>query len=132
MKNTYNKIFLKYFHNRKQSGLMNSPSLQARVSNPICGDNLNLFIKIDTNAIIIDAKFLTNGCAATIAIASFGTEDIIGKSLLDIKKISSEELKEGVGGLPSNKGHAAALFIQAIKKSLKKLIGSQKSILIKE
>ena len=90
-------------------------NLISEVTNPICGDELQLFINIKKNKIVNDAKFLTSGCASTIAIASYGTEHIIGKPMNEIKIINSPELQEGVGGLPANKNHASALFIEAIK-----------------
>ena len=116
MNDAYNKTFMKYFHQRTQSGIIESADLKSEVTNPICGDELQLFINIKKNKIVNDAKFLTSGCASTIAIAAYGTEYIIGKSMNEIKTLSSSELKEGVGGLPANKNHAAALFIEAIKK----------------
>jgi len=115
MEESYSKTFMKYFHQRKQAGTIQSPDLQSKVSNPICGDEIHLFI-VKNNDQVIDAKFLTSGCASTIAIASFGTEYIIGKSLNEIKKITSSDLQKGIGGLPVNKNHASTLFIEAIKK----------------
>jgi len=115
MEESYSKTFMKYFHQREHAGIIESADLKSEVSNPVCGDELQLFISIDKNNIIVDAKFLTSGCASTIAIASYGTEHIIGKPMNEIKIINSPELQEGVGGLPSNKNHASALFIEAIK-----------------
>ncbi|MBR73858.1 MAG: iron-sulfur cluster assembly scaffold protein [Dehalococcoidaceae bacterium] len=115
MEESYSKNFMRYFHQRIQAGTMQSPDLQSRVSNPVCGDELQLFISLNNNT-FVDAKFLTSGCASTIAIASYGTEYIVGKSISTLKKITSMELQKGIGGLPTNKKHASALFIQAIKK----------------
>tara|TARA_Y100001970_G_scaffold269702_1_gene362583 strand:- start:45970 stop:46338 length:369 start_codon:yes stop_codon:yes gene_type:complete len=115
MEESYSKNFMRYFHQRIQAGTMQSPDLQSRVSNPVCGDELQLFISLNNNT-VVDAKFLTSGCASTIAIASYGAEYIVGKSISTLKKITSMELQKGIGGLPANKKHASALFIQAIKK----------------
>ena len=115
MEDFYSKNFMKYFHQRIHAGIIKCPDLQSKVSNPICGDELHLFIS-KNNEQIVDAKFLTSGCASTIAIASYGTEYIIGKSLNEVQKITPPELQKGVGGLPANKKHASALFIEAIKQ----------------
>ena len=71
MEESYSKTFMKYFHQREHAGIIESADLKSEVSNPVCGDELQLFISIDKNNIIVDAKFLTSGCASTIAIASY-------------------------------------------------------------
>jgi nitrogen fixation NifU-like protein len=88
-----------------------------RVGNPVCGDIMELYIKVHNN-IIIDAKFKTFGCGAAIATSSMVTELIKSKSIDEAENISNKAVAEALGGLPPIKMHCSVLAEEALKKAL--------------
>ncbi len=98
-------------------GEMENPDGIGEAQNPVCGDSMRLFIKLEENR-IIDAKFLTFGCAAAIASSSIATEMIKGKTLEDALTISNEMVSEALGGLPPTKAHCSVLAEQAINAAV--------------
>lgn len=88
------------------------------VGNPICGDIMRMFIKVE-NDIIVDAKFKTFGCGAAIATSSMVTEMVKGKTLEEALKISNKAVAEALGGLPPIKMHCSMLAEEALRSALK-------------
>jgi nitrogen fixation NifU-like protein len=78
---------------------------------------MRLFIKVEENR-VIDAKFLTFGCAAAIASSSITTEMIRGKTLEEILRISNQTVAEALGGLPPTKIHCSVLAEDAINAAV--------------
>ena len=98
-------------------GEMENPDGVGNAQNPVCGDTMRLFIKLEENR-IIDAKFLTFGCAAAIASSSITTEMIKGKTLDEALMISNGMVSEALGGLPPTKAHCSVLAEQAVKAAV--------------
>ena len=98
-------------------GEMENPDGVGDAQNPVCGDTMRLFIKLEENR-IIDAKFLTFGCAAAIASSSITTEMIKGKTLDEALTISNGMVSEALGGLPPTKAHCSVLAEQAVKAAV--------------
>lgn len=88
------------------------------VGNPICGDVMKMFLKIENN-IITDAKFKTFGCGAAVATSSMVTEMVKGKSIEEALNISNKAVAEALGGLPSVKMHCSVLAEEALRSALK-------------
>lgn len=88
-------------------------------SNPTgsCGDNLELFLKIDRDQ-IRDARFMTNGCMHTIACGSALTTLLKGQSVDKASNLSYLEIEAEVGGLPENHMHCATLAEGALDQAL--------------
>lgn len=87
------------------------------VGNPICGDVMKMYIKIE-NGIIIDAKFKTFGCGAAISTSSMVTEMVKGKTIEEALKISNKAVAEALGGLPPIKLHCSVLAEEALRSAL--------------
>ena len=86
--------------------------------NPVCGDMMIIYLKIDDNK-INEIKFKTFGCAAAIATSSMITEMAKGKALKDAYNISREDVAEELGGLPDVKMHCSNLAADALKEAIK-------------
>ncbi|MDP8299470.1 MAG: Fe-S cluster assembly scaffold protein NifU [Candidatus Tantalella remota] len=114
----YSEIVMEHFSNPRNVGEMKDPSGRGKVGNPVCGDIMELFIKVDENEIIEDAKFRTFGCGAAIASSSILTEMIKGKSIEEARKISNEAVVDALGGLPSVKRHCSVLAEEALTKAI--------------
>ena len=116
----YSKKVLKEFMHPKNMGKIKNPDGVGRVGNPLCGDIMWVYIKVDkkTNK-IKDIKFKTFGCAAAIATSSMITQLAKGKKLKDAEKISINEIANSLKGLPPIKMHCSALATEALREAIK-------------
>ena len=76
----YSKKVMKHFRNPRNVGEIENPDGAGRVGNPVCGDVMEIYIKVKDDK-IVDAKFKTFGCGAAIATSSMVTEMVKGKKL---------------------------------------------------
>ncbi len=113
----YSDLVMDHFANPRNMGDMENPSGVGNVGNPVCGDMMRLYLKIE-NDVIVDARFKTFGCGAAIASSSILTEMLKGKKIEDALKISYEAVAEALGGLPPTKMHCSVLAEDALKKAL--------------
>lgn len=104
--------------NPRNVGELPDASGVGTVGNPICGDVMKMFIKIE-NDVIVDAKFKTFGCGAAVATSSMVTEMVKGKSIEEALKISNKAVAEALGGLPPIKMHCSVLAEEALRSALK-------------
>ncbi len=87
------------------------------VGNPVCGDVMRLYIKVDKD-VITDAKFKTFGCGAAIATSSMVTDLVKGKTVGEALKVSNAAVAEALGGLPKVKMHCSVLAEEALRSAL--------------
>ena len=90
---------------------------EGTVGNPICGDQMRMFLQIKDDK-IIDVKWKTYGCASAIASTSALSELAKGKSLDEALKIGPEEIAEFLGGLPKHKFHCSVLGHEALAAAI--------------
>ena len=107
-----------HFTNPRNVGEIPDASGIGNVGNPICGDVMRMYLKIE-NGVIVDAKFKTFGCGAAVATSSMVTELVKGKSIDEALKISNKAVAEALGGLPAIKMHCSVLAEQALRAALK-------------
>jgi nitrogen fixation NifU-like protein len=113
----YNQIVIDHLKHPRNMGEMESPDGVGEAQNPVCGDTMRLFIKVETDR-IIDATFLTFGCGAAIASSSIATEMIKGKRIDEALMISDLAITEALGGLPPTKVHCSVLAEKAISAAI--------------
>lgn len=111
--------------NPRNVGEMESPSGVGKIGNPVCGDIMELSIKVEEDT-IVDAKFRTFGCGAAIAASSIVTEIIKGKNVDEALKLSADEVADALDGLPPVKKHCSVLGVEALQKALADYRGKQK------
>ena len=114
----YSEKVMDHFSNPRNVGQMDNPSGVGKVGNPVCGDIMELSIKVDENGIITDAKFRTFGCGAAIATSSILTELVKGKAIGEAQKLSNKAVVEALDGLPKVKVHCSVLAEEALKKAI--------------
>ena len=117
MSPVYSEKVMEHFRNPRNVGEMENPDGTGHVGNPVCGDIMELYIKVKDN-IITDAKFKTFGCGAAIATSSMVTELVKGKSIDEALKISNRVVAEALGGLPAIKMHCSVLAEEALKSAI--------------
>ena len=118
-KGPYSPKVMEHFLNPKNMGEIPDASGVGEVGNPSCGDVMRLYLKINDDGIIEDAKFMTFGCGAAIASSSMVTEMIKGKTIEEALKVTNETVAEALGGLPPAKIHCSVLAQQAIEAAIK-------------
>jgi len=114
----YSKKVMEHFQNPRNVGEMENPDGVGRVGNPVCGDVMELYIKVEDNK-IIDVKFKTFGCGAAIATSSMITEMVKGKTIEEALRISNRAVAEALDGLPPVKMHCSVLAEDALKAAIK-------------
>ncbi len=114
----YSEKVMDHFRNPRNVGIIENADGVGEVGNPVCGDIMKIYLKIDNN-IISDVKFETFGCGSAIASSSMATEMIKGKPLDEALKVTNRAVTEALDGLPAHKIHCSVLAEEAIKKAVK-------------
>lgn len=116
----YSALVLEHFRNPRNAGKLVNASAEVQAANPVCGDILELAVRVK-NGGITEARFLCRGCATAIACASFLTERLTDCSVAEARSITAENISDGLGVLPPATFHAAQLAIDALGLVLEKL-----------
>ena len=106
-----------HFNNPRNVGEIENADGIGKVGNPVCGDVMKLYIKVE-NDVITDAKFKTFGCGAAIATSSMVTELVKGKTIDEAMSLSNRAVAEALGGLPPIKMHCSVLAEDALKSAI--------------
>jgi len=123
----YSTELLDHFQNPRNAGQVEAPDRTARLENPVCGDILELSVKLEkrlepTNpdaTRIADIRFRAKGCVPTMACGSAITELVKGRTVAEARNLSREELIRKVGGLPPASEHASYLAIDTLAALLR-------------
>ncbi|MCK5059139.1 MAG: Fe-S cluster assembly scaffold protein NifU [Candidatus Aminicenantes bacterium] len=120
MKSTqYSEKVLDHFRNPRNVGALEGEDVYTgRVGNPVCGDLMEIYIKVEDNK-IEDIKLKTFGCGSAIATASMVTEMARGKTLEEAEKITRQDVADELDGLPPIKMHCSNLAADALKDAIK-------------
>jgi len=113
----YSEIVLDHFRNPRNIGEIVDPDGVGSVGNPVCGDLMEVYIKVKDSR-IEDIKFKTFGCGAAIAVSSMLTEMAKGKTLDEAMKITNKSVAHALGGLPKNKLHCSNLGADALHSAI--------------
>ncbi|MFA6130334.1 MAG: Fe-S cluster assembly scaffold protein NifU [Candidatus Omnitrophota bacterium] len=114
----YSEKVMDHFTNPRNVGEIINASGIGTVGNPVCGDVMKMYLKIE-NEIIVDVKFKTFGCGAAVATSSMVTEMVKGKSITEALTITNSAVAEALGGLPPVKMHCSVLAEEALRSALK-------------
>jgi nitrogen fixation NifU-like protein len=114
----YSEKVMDHFLHPRNVGEIPDANGIGNVGNPICGDVMRMYIKVENN-VIVDAKFKTFGCGAAISTSSMVTEMVKGKTIDEALKISNKAVAEALGGLPPVKMHCSVLAEEALRSAIK-------------
>ena len=118
MDNTqYNEKVMQHFLHPHNVGDLPDANGIGNVGNPVCGDIMRLYIKVEQGR-IADAKFKTFGCGAAIATSSMVTDLVKGKTIEEALEISNKAVAEALGGLPKIKMHCSVLAEEALRAAI--------------
>jgi nitrogen fixation protein NifU and related proteins len=113
----YSDIVLDHAEHPRNQGVLEDANARGYQMNPVCGDVLSLMLRIEDGR-IAEARFMTEGCTASVATSSIITEMVTGLTLEEADELTHEDIDEAVGGLPASKLHSAALVIGALKQAI--------------
>jgi len=113
----YNQKVMDHFMNPRNVGEITDADGEGTVGNPVCGDLMTFYIKVNHER-ISDVKFKTFGCGAAIAVSSIVSEMAKGKTLDEAMEITNKMVAEELGGLPKNKLHCSNLGADALHKAI--------------
>ena len=113
----YSAAVLDHFKNPRNAGELPGATAVVEVSNPACGDILQLAARLE-NGRISEARFKTRGCVTSIACSSLLTELLAGKTPDEAAQITAEQISDALGGLPSATFHGSQLARDAVEALL--------------
>jgi nitrogen fixation NifU-like protein len=114
----YSKKVMEHFMNPRNVGVIDNPDGYGKVGNPVCGDVMEIYIKVKDD-IIKDIKFKTFGCGSAIATSSMVTELAKGKHVDKALKITRNDVADELEGLPPQKMHCSNLAADALREAIK-------------
>ena len=116
----YSEAVLDHFQNPRNAGTLDAATATVSVENPVCGDILELSVRMEAGR-IAEARFRTRGCVTALACSSLLTELLRGKTSAEARAITWEQISEALGGLPPATLHGAQLARVAVQALLAKL-----------
>ena len=114
----YSEKVMDHFNNPRNVGEIENASGVGTVGNAKCGDIMRIYLDIDENQVIRDAKFKTFGCGAAVATSSMATELVVGKTVQEALKVTNKAVMDALDGLPPVKVHCSLLAEEAIHAAL--------------
>ena len=113
----YSEVLLDHFRNPRNAGPLLNADGVGEVEDPTCGDLAKISIRVSGNR-ISEARFQTYGCGPSIAAASLATELVRGMTLDEAGSLAADRIEAGLGGLPSDRRHAARVVAEAIRAAV--------------
>lgn len=117
----YSEKVMEHFDSPHNMGEMEDPDAVGNAGNPVCGDQMRIFLKVE-DGMITEIKFKTFGCAAAIATSSMITDLAKGKTLEEAYNITQEDVAASLDGLPQVKMHCSNLASDALRDAIKEYI----------
>ena len=112
----FNEIICEHFMNPKNVGEMEKPDYVVEIGNPVCGDTIHMFLKVNNEQTITDVSYLAYGCSTSIATASIMSEVIKEKRFDTISKITRENVEEMLGELEPAQYHCIDIGLNIVSQ----------------
>ena len=96
MDDLYRDNIIDHYQNPRNYGTLENPDISYQDSNPVCGDEIRIDLKVQDGR-VVDARFNGRGCSISQASASMLVEDIIGKSLDEVRHIEKQDILDMLG-----------------------------------
>ncbi|MFA6228365.1 MAG: iron-sulfur cluster assembly scaffold protein [Patescibacteria group bacterium] len=127
----YTEKVMDHFSHPRNQGVIENASGVGQVGNPVCGDVMKVYIKVEADKqgedVIKDIKFETLGCGAAIATSSMLTEMVKGKTIAEALKVGKLDIANELDGLPEAKLHCSILAHDALAAAVKEYEGKKQT-----
>jgi len=123
-RSVYSETVIDHFLHPRNLGRIEDPDGFASVTGP-CGDTMHIFLTMRAGK-LTEARFMTDGCASTVACGSIITELVKEKAIAEAVEVSAEDVIEACGGLPGSSVHCSVLAAQTLQEAIGNLVLSQK------
>jgi len=122
----YRELILDYYRNPRNYGKMERFDIDSHDTNPLCGDEVDMQIRVGQDSKIEEIKFTGKGCAISLASASLLTELAKGKQLEWVKQLSKEDILKMLGNpeLGPSRIKCALLGMKVLKTGVYGYLGS--------
>ncbi len=114
----YNETVLQHYRNPRNVGEIENADGIGIYMSDFCGDITKFWIRVVEDR-ITDAKYKTQGCAASIACGSVLTELVKNRSIEEALKITKDDVLTSLGGLPEQKIHCSMLAEDSLKDAIR-------------
>lgn len=109
----YNDIICEHFMNPRNTGVLAEADYMVEVGNPICGDTVHLYLKVEGKK-ITDVRYQAYGCSASIATASIVSEQVIGREMDELTQFTKEQVSEWLGELEPAQQHCVDIGLSIL------------------
>ena len=127
MDDMYREVILEHYKHPHNAGTLEEPDVSHEDSNPLCGDKIRIDLKID-GGVITDVRFQGRGCAISQASVSLLTDEILGKSLDEVRALTKDDMLDLIG-IPLDKNpvriKCALLGLKTLKAGVYEYLGAQ-------
>lgn len=97
MDDLYREVIIEHYKNPGFRGKLDPHDISFEDNNPLCGDHIQIDLRVDANGVVSDARFDGHGCAISQASADLLVESIIGKSLEEVKQLNKQNILDMLG-----------------------------------
>lgn len=97
MDDLYREVIIEHYKNPSHRGHLDPCDITFSDNNPLCGDHIQIDLRVDSDGKISDARFDGYGCAISQASADLLLESVVGKSLEEVKKLNKDSILEMLG-----------------------------------
>jgi len=129
-RNTYSEKVIERWLNPRNLGKIRKPDGFAKIKGP-CGDTMQISFKVKDGR-LSKIKFMTDGCASSIAAGSMATELAQGKKVEEAAEISQQMILEALKGLPEESVHCALLASNTLKEAIRNYFDSKRNDSVKQ
>jgi len=126
----YSEKVIERWLNPRNLGKVRNPDGFAKIKGP-CGDTMQISLKVKDGR-LSKIKFMTDGCASSIAAGSMATELAQGKRIEEAVEISQQMILDALDGLPEESVHCALLASNALREAIKNHFGSKRNDIVKQ
>ena len=110
----YSQTLIDHFRVPRNVGMMRHPDAVGESEDGSCGDLARFYLRVEAGK-VTEARFQTYGCGPSIAASSLVTELVQDRTIDELDGLTPTTVEDALGGLPSDRRHAATLVVAAIR-----------------